>query len=157
MSNEFVLINLHLPRWRGSLSQFRAILNWKNHLPCILLLTRILPFSLSKMSTPSIFFLLIFCTRISKRTKQNNRSKPFQEGIWGGHDRGLETSTALLKLVQIFFSAPWSFSSSLSLDLELLENAVDAFSDVTGTNDRSQFCVLTVKRNLGAGDRQGGK
>lgn len=52
-------------------------------------------------------------------------------------------------LSQIFLS----FSGGLAL----LEKAAAVFSDVTDSNDSSQFCVLTVKRNLGAGDRQGGK
>lgn len=119
MSNEFVLINLHLLRWGGSLRQFRVILNWKNHLPCILLLTRIFPLFLSKMSTPSIFSL-IFCTRISKKKrnkkqKTHNRSKPFQAGIWGGHDRGLVDEHCSPKTSSDILFCPPDHSPSLFL------------------------------------------
>ncbi|KAI4550818.1 hypothetical protein MJT46_018325 [Ovis ammon polii x Ovis aries] len=60
--------------------------------------------------------------------------------------------TALSPLSHLYM-AIGSILRKHTSSLTLLEKAVDAFSDVTSSNDSSQFCVLTVKRNLGATHR----
>lgn len=86
-----------------------------------------------------------------------NKTKPLQEWHLGVHDRGLGDEHCSLKTSSHTLPSSPNLSPWLSLSLALLEKAAAAFSDVTDSNDSSQFCVLTVKRSLGTGDRQGGK
>lgn len=68
---------------------------------------------------------------------KQNETKPLQEWPLWVHDRGLVDEQRSPKTSRNILFLPRSFYLTRSLGLALLEEAADAFSDVTDSNDIS--------------------